>query len=379
MINFGKRFQTSTGAICKVCCWPLITPHNILTVEEALMGVTIKDLAGQLDLSVSTVSKALNDYPHVAEETRQRVLAKADELGYRPSITARGLQAQRTHLIAYSWRFLPPEQFSPILNRFIDVMGSAAVAAGYHLLAFPTSSDQAELDAYQELVRTRRVDGIVLSATSENDSRVAYLSEVDFPFVAFGRAGAGWDYPWVDVDGRAGLGMAMDHLVQLGHRRIGFIAWPPGSLSGEYRYFGYIAALDRASLPVDPALVVRAEHAEPAGRHALASLLDLPAAQRPTAVVAISDLLAIGAMNEAQDRGLVVGRDLSIVGFDDDPMVKYLRPPLTTIRQPIDEVGELVVRQLLAVVSGTPLTEDERHVLLKPELIVRASTGPAPL
>jgi LacI family transcriptional regulator len=344
------------------------------------MSVTIKDLAGQLDLSVSTVSKALNDYPHVAEETRQRVLAKADELGYRPSITARGLQAQRTHLIAYSWRPAPAEQFSPILNRFIHVMGTAAVAAGYHLLAFPTSSDQDELDAYQELVRTRRVDGIIFSATSENDSRVAYLSETDFPFVAFGRAGAGWDYPWVDVDGRAGVGRAVEHLVQLGHRRIGFIAWPLAYLTcGKNRYQGYVEALDKVGLSFDPALVVRAEHAEPAGRRALASLLDLPAAQRPTAIVAVSDLLAIGAMNEAQDRGLVVGRDLSIVGFDDAPMSKYLRPPLTTIRQPIDEVGELVVQQLLAVVADTPLDENERHILLKPELIVRASTGPAPL
>lgn len=212
-------------------------------------------------------------------------------------------------------------------------MGAAAVDAGYHLLAFPTSSNQAELNAYQELVRTRRVDGIVLSSTNEDDPRVAYLSETGFPFVAFGRAGAGWDYPWVDVDGRAGLGLAVDHLVQLGHRRIGLIAWPPGSLTGEDRYRGYVEALHRAGLPFDPALVVRAEHAEPAGRRALASLLDLPATQRPTAIVAVGDLLAIGAMNEAQDRGLVVGRDLSIVGFDDAPVVKYLRPPLTTIRR----------------------------------------------
>lgn len=343
------------------------------------MSVTIKDLAEQLNLSVSTVSKALNDYPHVAEETRQRVLAKAEKLGYRPSITARGLQARRTHLIAYSWRLTPPEQFSPVLDCFIHVMGAAAVAADYHLLAFPTSSDQAELDAYQELVRTRRVDGIVLSSTNENDPRVAYLSEADFPFVAFGRAGAGWDYPWVDVDGRVGLGMAVHHLLQLGHWRIGLIAWPRGSLTGKDRYQGYVEALHKAGLPFDPALVVRAEHAEPAGRRALASLLDLPPAQRPTAIVAVSDLLAIGAMNEAQDRGLVVGRDLSIVGFDDVPLAKYLRPPLTTIRQPVDEVGELVVQQLLKVISDSSLAEDERHLLLKPELIVRASTGPAPL
>ena len=340
------------------------------------MSVTIKDLAEQLNLSIATVSKALNNYPHVAEETRQRVLAKAEELGYRPNITARGLQARRTHLIAYSWRLTPAEQFSPILERFIHAMGAAAVSAGYHLLAFPTPSDQAELDTYQELVRTGRVDGIVLSSTNEDDPRVAYLREADFPFVAFGRAGAGWDYPWVDVDGRAGLGMAVDHLVQLGHRRIGFIAWPPGSLTGEDRYRGYVEALLEAGLPFDSALVVHAEQAEPAGRRALASLLDLPTTQRPTAIIAISDLLAVGAMNEAQDRGLVVGRDLSIIGFDDAPWAKYLRPPLTTIRQPVDEIGQLVVQQLLKVIANGTLAEDERHILLKPELVVRASTGP---
>jgi len=340
------------------------------------MSVTIRDLAEQLNLSIATVSKALNNYPHVAEETRRRVLAKAKELGYRPDSTARSLQARRTHLIAYSWRLAPPDQFSPVLERFIHTMGAAAMAAGYHLLAFPTTSDEAELDAYQELVRTRRVDGIVLSATTEDDPRIVYLSKIGFPFVAFGRAGAKWDYPWVDVDGCAGLGMAMDHLVQLGHRRIGLIAWPPGSLSGEDRYQGYIEGLRRAGLPFDPALVVRAEHAEPAGRRAAATLLDLPEDKRPTAIVAVSDLLAIGAMNEAQHRGLVVGRDLSIVGFDDAPLVKYLHPPLTTIRQPIGEVGQLVIQQLLKVIANASLSEDERHILLKPQLIARASTGP---
>lgn len=341
--------------------------------------VTIKELAKRLNLSTSTVSKALNGYPHVAEETRQRVLAKAKDLGYRPDITARGLQARRTHLVAYSWRLSTPEQFSPVLDRFIHVMGAAAVRAGYHLLAFPTASDQAELEAYQELVRTHRVDGVVLSSTNENDPRVAYLSSTAFPFVAFGRAGTGWDYPWVDVDGRIGVGMAVDHLRELGHRRIGLIAWPPGSLSGEERYQGYSEALHRAGIPFDPALVVRAEHAESAGRRALASLLDFPAGQRPTAVIAVSDLLALGAMNEAQDRGLIVGRDLSIIGFDDAPWAKYLRPPLTTLRQPVDEIGELIVRQLLQVIAGGSLPEDERHILLKPALVVRASTGAAPL
>lgn len=335
---------------------------------------TIKDVAREAGVSIATVSYVMNDTGSVKTETRRRVLEAARELNYRPSITARSLQAGRTHLIGYSWRPLPPEQQSPILNRFIHTLGSAAYDVGYHLLAFPVPSIDREIEVYEDLVEARRVDGIVLSATNVGDQRIAYLQQRDLPFVAFGRSGDEWDYPWVDVDGQAGIALAVHHLVELGHERIGLLAWPEGSLSGEHRYNGYLQGLEEAGLDFDPDLVVRVDHAEQEGRRGVRSLLSLPASHRPTAVVCVSDLIAVGAMNEALDRGLPVGRTFGIVGFDDIPLARHLRPKLTTIHQPVDEIGRYVVEQLMALISGTSLDEEERHVLLTPELRIRETT-----
>lgn len=335
---------------------------------------TIKDVAREAGVSIATVSYVINNTRPVSPETRRRVLEVARRLNYRPSIIARSLQAGRAHLIGYSWRPLPPDQGSPILDRFVHALGRAAYQAGYHLLAFPTPDVEREIEIYEELVEMGRVDGIVLSATNIHDRRVAYLQQTGFPFVAFGRAGEEFDYPWSDVDGTAGVAMAVHHLYELGHRRIGFLAWPEGSLAGEYRYQGYRQGLAEVGLDFDPDLVVRVEHAEPEGRRGLRQLLELPPTRRPTAVICVSDLVAIGAMNEALDRGLPVGRRFGIVGFDDIPLARYLRPPLTTVHQPVDEIGEAVVEQLVALIEEKPMTEAERHRLFKPTLMVRAST-----
>ena len=335
---------------------------------------TIKDVAREAGVSIATVSYVINNTRPVSQETRRRVLEAARRLNYRPSIIARSLQAGRTHLIGYSWRPLPPEHGSPILDRFIHALGRAAYQAGYHLLAFPTPDVEREIEIYEELVEMGRVDGIVLSATNIHDQRVAYLQQTGFPFVAFGRAGAGWDYPWSDVDGTAGVAMAVRHLYELGHRRIAMLAWPEDSLAGQYRFQGYLQGLEEVNLDFDPALVVRVEHAEHEGRRGLRQLLELPPAEQPTAVICVSDLIAIGAMNEALDRGLPVGRRFGIVGFDDIPIARYLRPPLTTVRQPVDEIGQAVVEQLVALIEEQPLDEAQRHRLLAPTLVVRAST-----
>ncbi len=339
---------------------------------------TIKDVAREAGVSIATVSYVINGTRSVSPETRRRVLEAVRRLNYRPSIVARSLQTGRTHLIGYSWRPLPPEQGSPILDRFIHALGRAAYRAGYHLLAFPTPDVEREIEIYEELVEMGRVDGIVLSATNRDDRRVAYLRQTGFPFAAFGRAGAEWDYPWTDVDGSAGVAKAVHHLHEMGHRRIAMLAWPEDSLAGHYRYRGYLQGLADVGLEFDPELVVRVEHAEAEGRRGLAHLMALPPARRPTALICVSDLIAVGAMNEALDRGLPVGRRFGIVGFDDIPLARYLRPPLTTIRQPVDLIGEAVVEQLVALIEGEPLDDARRHRLLEPELVVRASTTADP-
>lgn len=224
-------------------------------------------------------------------------------------------------------------------------------------------------------MRTNRVDGLILSATNLNDPRIRYLIEEGFPFVAFGRANPEWDFCWVDVDGTAGLRQAVEHLIAGGHRRIACLAWPESSLTGQHRLAGYTQAMATAGLDVDPAWVVRVLENDFAGANsATRRLLALGEAQRPTAIVCLSDLMAVGALNAALDAGLEVGRDLAVTGFDDAPIALYARPPLTSIRQPVAVVAELAVQMLLSLIRGE--APDERQVLLESQLIVRASTQP---
>ncbi|HDD25281.1 MAG TPA: LacI family transcriptional regulator [Chloroflexi bacterium] len=336
-------------------------------------SVTIRDVARRAKTSTATVSYVLNNSRPVGAETRERVLQAIQELGYRPSVIARGLQARKSRMIGYSWRPMPPDQFNPILEKFIHSMAEAAARHDYHVLTFPHPQPQDEVEVYREMVESGRVDGFILPNTNLNDRRIRYLLDVDFPFVAFGRANPDWDFPWVDVDGADGVHQAVTHLLELGHRRIACLAWPEGSLTGQHRLQGYLDGMADVGLTVDPAWIMRIEYNYHNAYQAMQTWLALPPDRRPTAVVALSDLMAIGVMNAAADAGLEVGRDLAVAGFDDAPITGYLRPPLTSLRQPIAEIGERVVTMLIDLVHGQEL--EPAHVLLKPQLIVRDSTA----
>jgi DNA-binding LacI/PurR family transcriptional regulator len=333
---------------------------------------TIKDVAKEAGVSIATVSYVLNDSGAVGDDTRQRVLRAVQKLGYRPSVIAKGLQARESRMIGYSWRPVPPNQFNPILEKFIHSMAEAAARHDYHVLTFPCPEPYDEVDVYREMVKNGRVDGFILPNTNLNDRRIRHLLDVGFPFVAFGRSNSEWDFPWVDVDGADGVKQAVIHLLELGHRRIACLAWPETSLTGQYRLDGYQAAMASAVLPVDPAWIIRIENDYYYAYQSTQTWLDLPADRRPTAVVALTDLMAIGVLNAATDAGLTVGRDLAVVGFDDAPIAGYLRPSLTSLRQPIAEIGERVVTMLIDLVRGE--TPSPAQVLLKPRLIVRDST-----
>jgi DNA-binding LacI/PurR family transcriptional regulator len=335
--------------------------------------VTIRDVARRAGVSTATVSYVLNDSRPVSAKTRERVLRAVEELGYRPSVIARGLQARESRMIGYSWRPVPPDQFNPILEKFLHSMAEAAVRHDYHVLTFPCPDPDNEVDVYREMVKSGRVDGFVLPNTNLNDRRIRHLQKVRFPFVAFGRANPDWDFTWVDVDGADGVRQATMHLVELGHQRIACLAWPEASLTGQYRLDGYRAAMADIGISVDPGWVIRVENNYYEAYQATQTWLTLPADQRPTAVVALTDLMAIGVMNAAADAGLKVGRELAVVGFDDAPIAGYLRPSLTSLRQPLAEVGELVVTMLIDIVGGKRPAPSQ--VLLKPRLIVRDSTA----
>jgi DNA-binding LacI/PurR family transcriptional regulator len=336
-------------------------------------SVTIRDVARQAGVSTATVSYVLNDSRPVSAETRRRVLMVVEELGYRPSVIARGLQAGESRIIGYSWQPAPPNQFNPILEKFIHAVAEATARHGYHVLTFPYPKPYDEVDVYREMIKSGRVDGFVLPNTRFDDQRIRYLMDAGFPFVAFGRSNPEWDFPWVDVDGTEGVEQAMDHLLELGHRRIACVAWYETDVVGQHRMAGYLAAMAKARLSVDPEWVVRMENDYYQAYRATQTLLQLPPDRRPTAVVALSDLMAIGVMNAAADAGLAIGKDLAVVGFDDAPVTGYLRPSLTSLRQPIREVGETAVKMLVELVRGEK--PSPYQVLLNPCLIVRDSTA----
>lgn len=335
--------------------------------------VTIRDVAREAGVSTATVSYVLNDSRRVADETRERVLQATQQLGYRANITARNLQASETRLIGYSWRPAPIDQYNPIIDKFLQAIAEAAARHDYRILAFPSMSVQDEVAAYTEMMLVGQVDGFILTNTNFDDERVQALFQNRFPFVSFGRANPDWDFIWIDVDGAAGTLAATRHLLAQGHRRIAFLAWPEKSQTGHYRRQGYLDGMCEAGLAVDPDWVQLAGNFHDESYAAAQRLLALPAQRRPSAIIASSDLMALGVLNAGWDAGLEVGRDLAVVGFDDAPIARYMRPALTSLAQPVNEIGERLVTMLIDTLHDQPV--QPRQILLAPTLVVRASSS----
>ncbi len=332
-------------------------------------SVTLKEVARHAGVSYQTVSKVLNHQVQVSKETEERIWNSARELGYQPNLIARSLRSQHSNMVGYSWEPTSPDQANPILDMFLQSMANAAENASYHLLAFPHRPGDAWINAYRRLIDSNRVDGYVLSSVEYDDPRVRFLHSRNFPFVAFGRSNPDWDFPYVDVDGGLGMQMVARHLIDQGHRRIGVLAWPEASRVGQDRMAGLQAALGQAGIDLPERYLKRGEGVYAFGWQATTDWLDLPAAERPTAIVAFNDPMAIGAIRAAQERGVQVGVQLAITGFDDMPMVQYLNPPLTSVRQPTWEVGQKVIGLLLELLRGG--NGSEKHILLPPRLILR--------
>ncbi len=335
---------------------------------------SMSDVAKLAGVSQTAVSFVLNDTPgsNIPQETRDRVWAAVRELDYRPNISARNLRTQTTNLIGLGIEDPGGVTFHPILDRFLYSTIRSLEHEGYHLLSFVTEQ-RADTSIYRDLYRRGQVSGFVLTGTTDDDPRIAYLIDKQIPFASFGRSNEAWRFAWVDVDGAAGLAQVMTHLGQLGHRRIGLITWPEGSKAGSLREAGYLNGLAALGVAPHPDWLYRGENTLQTGAAGVRHLLSLPAGIRPTAVACVSDLMAVGAMNAAATLGYQVGRDLAVTGYDDSDLAEYLNPSLTSVRQPISEVGRAIVRLLLAQINQEePAAEG---VLLEPRLVVRQSTG----
>lgn len=336
------------------------------------MPVTLKDIAQEVGVSVTTVSRALAGYGDVAAATRQRVEEAALDLGYVPNSAARDLQRQRTDTLALVLPTAGDLRFSdPFFSEFLSGLVSVAGTAGF-ALNITTDSQDDERGTYLRLIRSRRVDGFVLVRIRLNDARVSLLREAGVPFVAYGHVTPPDDVCFVDGDDVSGVRLMVDHLVALGHRRLAFIAEPTQFTKGYYRFEGYRQGLQAHGLPFDRDLVATMNYRQRSGREAASRLLDLT--KPPTAIVACNDLLALGAASAVQARGLVVGRDVSVTGYDNIPLAEQSQPPLTTVDQPAHKLGGLVAAMLIAAIRGEPLTE--KQMILQPQAVIRESSGP---
>ncbi|WP_432194538.1 LacI family DNA-binding transcriptional regulator [Streptomyces sp. bgisy027] len=331
--------------------------------------VTLATVAARAGVSAQTVSNAINSPDILRPETLERVRRAIDETGYRPSRAAQTLRTRSSKLIGYGIQPTPPGAAGAVMDRFLHALSQAVDEAGYRILLFASPPDGPSLKGYEELLAQHEVDGFVLSGTDRSDPRQAWLTKRGVPFVGFGRMWSGRQVgDWVDVDGASGTDAAVEHLVALGHRKIAFLGWERGSSgAGDDRAEGWLRAMKRHGLPTRGRRGQSVNDID-AARAAVKPLLDAGA----TAVIAASDMLALGCYQSLRERRVLPGRDVAVVGFDDSPTAEILSPALTSVAQPLEEVGQECVRLLLARIAA-PDAPPER-ILLQPSLVIRDSS-----
>lgn len=340
--------------------------------------MNLKELASKLGLSPTTVSRALNGYPEVNEATRERVIAAARRHNYRPNARAIRLATGRAlaagHVIPLDTR---SEIMNPIFSDFIAGSGEVYSRNGYDML-LSIVPDELEEATYRDLMSRGTVDGVIVHAPKTNDPRIRTLKDLGLPFVVHGRStGSAVDYNWVDVNNRRAFQRATEFLLDLGHRRIALVNGLETMDFAVRRRTGYVDALVARGLEPESRLMTNAEMTEVNGWKSAEQALSqhLPA----TAFLCASMLQGMGVRRSIEGRGLKMGRDVSVIIFDDD--LSYLRngedvPIFTATRSSVKEAGRLAAEMLLQVIAQPDLPP--QHRLLEAELILGQSTGPAP-
>ncbi|GAA2518863.1 LacI family DNA-binding transcriptional regulator [Rarobacter incanus] len=335
---------------------------------------TIADVARLAKTSRGTVSFVINDRPGVAPATRERVRKAMDELGWRPNQLARSLSTQRAYGIGFILARDPRALSSdPFFGPFIAGMEQKLDEAGQFLVLRFVSGKESEIQAYRDLAEQGRVDGFVLSDLRTDDPRIDLISSLGTHAVTLNVADTTTTIPAVSRSDEPGVLAAVDHLADLGHRHIAYVGGPAHYLHAIRRRATWQAALASRNLPEGRS--VQSDFTAAGGSAATEQLLDLPARERPTAIVYANDLMAASGMSVAISRGIRVPQELSVVGYDDFELSAYLTPSLTTVRTDPMAWGVAAIDQLLRVIDGKPARD---VALPHPVLVPRQSTGPAP-
>lgn len=329
--------------------------------------VTIREVAKRAGVSHQTVSRVINNSPEVAASTREQVQRAIAELNYHPNAQAVSLSRDRSDIVGMIVNNARDAFFAQIIDGACQVLSARG---RFMLLASTDHATQPE--AIETLLRSRRIDGMIivlpLEISLEHAARLAEsrlpLVLVDFQYDL--------DVDHVAVDNFQGAYSATEHLIKLGHRRIAIICGRRDIPVGEIRLDGYRAALEHYGLPYDPALIMPGDFSVASGAAAMERLLEVD--PRPTAVFACDDPMAFGALAVLYRHGLRVPGDISVIGFDDIPEARHCVPPLTTIRQPLREMGEIAGNHICQVIDG--FTSDRLRLTVSTELVLRETTAP---
>lgn len=336
---------------------------------------TLRTLAAELGLSVTTVSRALAGHSDVSQKTREQVCSAAERAGYVANQNARRLVMGRTDMVGVVLPFPPdesdvPDVNDPFINEFLRHVAHALQRLPHlDLIVGYAHDDHDPLGVYKRLVQGRRVDGFLVARTLVDDERVDYLLKHNVPFVCHGRTRHAGDHAWVDTSARQAFGMATRRLVALGHERIALINMPARYFTAQLRAQGYASAMQDARLDL---VSENCELKMQGGYQTALSLLKVR--EPPTALLCSTDILAVGAMRAVRDVGLAPGRDVSVIGADDLPLARLLEPELASMSYSYDQVGNLMVDMLEQQLEEQRIVPE--HHLIDFKLIERGSMGP---
>jgi DNA-binding LacI/PurR family transcriptional regulator len=331
-------------------------------------SVTIKDVAAHAAVSVATVSAVINGNKYVSPELEQRVRASIAALGYERNSFAQGLKTQTSHTIG----LIVSDIANPFFTSMVRGVEDVANAHHYALILGNTDENLDKERSYIRLLESKRADGLIIAATAGSHK---YLQAAQhLPLVSIDRSLFEQGIDSVLVDNVAGARAAIEHLIVLGHRRIGVVTGIPGITSTEERLAGYKQALAAHGIPLDPALIVVADSRVGGGERGTMQLLTQQSA-RPTALFLMNGLMVIGALRAITRAGLRCPQDIALVGFDEFEWSSVMQPPLTTVRQPIYEIGQRAAQLLFERLQKRD--KEPSEVRLHPQLIVRESCGAA--
>jgi LacI family transcriptional regulator len=340
--------------------------------------VNLKELSQMLGLSQTTISRALNGYPEVNEETRQRVMKAAKETGYRPNRAAQRLATGKAGSIGLIMPISPDHSSDMHFAEFQSGLAEASIVHDFHFVIMPSKAEDEE-QAIRWLVASGSVDGYYLAYVREKDPRIAMAKSLSLPFIVHGRSfGIDLDYPFLDVDNEGAFFDATRFLLQLGHKRIALLNGQADLDFAHRRRLGTERALAEKGLLLDPRHTRHSFMGDEQGYRGMKEILSGP--DRPTAVLCASTVLALGAVRAMNELGLKLGVDISLIAHDDElPLLKpeNFSTPLTTTRSSLRAAGKRIGDRLIAMINQTEPAPPEQE-LWKVELVVRASTGPAP-